>query len=115
MARTIRARMQRLRRDYPHPRMAREGWDGRAYCVGGALCLLQGVAAPWPDHWTLTRALTRENPHLPGTVAWDLALGMIRHNEVADFAQAWRLLEAALRWRPPRPQKGRQAYGNDQR
>lgn len=108
MARTIRARMQRLRRDYPHPRMAREGWDGRAYCVGGALCLSQGGTAAWPEPWSVARAVMDENHQVPGMVAWEFAVDIIRHNERAEFAEAWRVLEMALRWRPQRIRKARQ-------
>lgn len=98
MARTIRSRMQRLRRDYPSPVARRR--VGR-YCVGGALCLAQGRGRPWPDLFTLALALRQDNRRLPVDEAWASAQALIQHNTAGHFRHAWATLEAALRWRVP--------------
>jgi hypothetical protein len=102
MARTIRARMRRLKRDYPQP--SARHWDGATeqYCIGGALCLAQGRRVRWPGLLTFAWALTAENRHLVAEVAWDFATRVMTHNAQGDFAAAWLGLEAALRWRPLR-------------
>ena len=87
-----------IQAQFPHPCRARPGpaHELGAYCVGGALCLSAGARWRWPEPWQLRQALRRLNPALREASASWYARRIIKANDRAEFATAWRLATAAL-------------------
>ena len=87
-----------IQAQFPHPRRAVQSpaREPGAYCVGGALCLSVGDRWHWPEPWQLRQALRHLNPALRHASASWYARRIIKANDRAEFATAWRLATAAL-------------------
>jgi hypothetical protein len=94
-----------IRAQYPTPMRATDSHEidePGQYCVGGAFCraVTAGLRQGFPTHVLIGRKLQTQNPALSDELAARFGLAIIGHNEARDFDSAWKLLGAALKWRP---------------
>ena len=84
-----------IKAKYPNPKRVTDDMrDGEGYCVGGALCLYQGIDRRFPGLSTLALAIEQANPDADDV--YRIAQAILQTNDYGDFELAWALLDKVL-------------------
>lgn len=68
------------------------------YCVGGAFCLVNGYDAHFPTGEDLAGVLRKILPNMERLESLDIANDIIASNDKEDFADAWGILDNAVKF-----------------